>query len=210
MKGLLVPVLMLAFCLTIFFAYPTEVKAISILSPFGGKVEEYDPAPETCVYKITLPVAVATAFTTWITIEKIKVGEPKGGTLGVLRVNLIPVMPLLTNIKKYYAYMVPGTWVLGNSLNLCSVCERVESAGEKVGADFVKNFCKSIPGIGEIMEAICGIAGDCPVNNLIYQIGTGSPLAGAISDIGKNVCKTILDKIPLIGSFLGDAICDNL
>jgi len=195
--------------MTMVLVYPNQTKAVSLLTPFGGKVEEYDPAPTTCVSEITLPVATATFFTTWITIEKIKVGKPKGGTFGILRVNFIPVMPPLTNIKKYYAYMVPGTWVLGNSINLCSVCEKVESAGEKVGAGFAKDFCKSIPGIGEILDAICSIASGCPVDNLIYQIGTGSPIGGVAQNIARTVCKSILDKIPLIGSFLG-GVCDSL
>jgi hypothetical protein len=191
---------------------PKKAQAISIFTPFGGKVEEYDPAPSMCLTEITTPVAVATAFTTWITIEKVKVGKPKEATLGFLRVNLVPVMPPPTNIKRNYAYFVPGTWVLGNSIDLCGICRRVEQAGEqaeKLGLGFAKNLCKSIPGIGEILDAICGIAGDCPITNLIYQIGTGSPIAGVIENAKKTACKTILEKVPLIGSFLSKA-CDNL
>lgn len=195
---------------------PFKVLGISIFTPFGGQVESYNPAPSGCVSAITMPTAAATAFTVWITVEKIEVGQPKPATLGFLRINLAPVMPFLSNWKSNYIYMVPGTYVLGNSFNLCDVCGQIEKIADKVSLNVVKNICDKIKGLDKILKYVCSVAadvGDCPINNLIYQIGSGMPSGGleggtkvGFSYVSEMICKTILKEIPLIGQYLSN-IC---
>jgi len=172
-------VLILIIVFTLINFLPQKTNAtIKIFSPFGGKVESYNPIPEECITKITTPIAILTGFTLWVTVEEIKVGKPKGGTFGILRVNGISVMPPPTNIKSYGAYMVPNTWVLGQSINICNVCKKLNefaSTTETFGIN-IENLCKSIPYIGNILDKICfAIGSACPVTNLVYQIGTGLP-----------------------------------
>lgn len=185
-------------------ATPQSANALSLFSPFGGKVKNYNPAPAACVSEITLPILVATFFTTLVTVEQIDVGDPTPATLGLLRVQLIPV-PNPNAVKRNFAYFVPGTNVIGNSIDLCGICKKVEKGGEKLGVGFVKNLCKSIPVIGKFLDTICQLSG-CPVTNLVYQIGAGSPIGGAVEGgISKGasvVCNAIAGSIPLVGNLL--------
>ena len=152
-----------------------EADAFGVFSPFGGKVVSYNPAPQVCINTVTLPVALATAGTVWLTIEKIEVGPPKGGTLGLARVNGI-IPPFITTIYRDGGYMQRGTWVTGTSLNICDVCGK---AGDLPG---VKQICGVIPGLDTILNTVCGVVGEgCPFNNLIHTMGTSAPSIGVPS-----------------------------
>ncbi|MFH1161709.1 MAG: hypothetical protein V1696_00290 [Candidatus Jorgensenbacteria bacterium] len=186
---------------------PSETRALQIFTPFGGKVKSYVPAPAACISEITLPILVATFFTTLVTIEQIDVGDPTSATLGLLRVELVPI-PNINAVKRNFAYFVPGTNVLGNSIDLCGICKKVEEVGEKVGTGFAKNLCKSIPISEELLDEICQLASasGCPVDNLIYQIGSGSPIGvpieGVIFKGASMVCNAVIGSIPLVGDLL--------
>ena len=131
---------------------PQEAGALSVFSPFGGKVKVWLPEAPGCA-GITAAVAVATGGTVIMTIEQLKVGPPKGGTFGILRINGM-LIPGLTKIYSHKAYQIPGNWVLGNSLDLC----KSDFAGEL---------------ISEVIGVICGAtAGTCPINNLVHKMGT--------------------------------------
>lgn len=163
---------------------------LDFFTPFGGKITSYNPVAPGCA-AITTAVSVATLGSVNLTVEEIKVGNPKSATLGILRINGISVMPPPTNIKMYYSYMVPGTYVLGNSINICSVCSKLDQISDKIGLKFLKDFCSNTEGIDIILEKACGVVGEaCPINNLIYQIGTSMPfsvsggITGALGGLG--------------------------
>jgi len=131
---------------------PQKAGALSIFSPFGGRVTVWLPEAPGCL-PITAAVGVATAGTVTITIEQLKVGAPKGGTFGILRINGM-LVPGLTKIYSHKMYQIPGNWVLGNSFDLC----KSDFAG-KLGS--------------KVVDAICGVAaGTCPINNLVHKMGT--------------------------------------
>ncbi|MBI2278759.1 MAG: hypothetical protein HYU81_01705 [Candidatus Brennerbacteria bacterium] len=187
-------------------AFPLPTDAISLFSPFGGKVKSWNLS---CIKEITLPVLVATAFSTLVTVEKIEVGEPSETTAGLLRIDLVPI-PNPNVVKRNFGYFVPGTNVLGNSINLCDVCKKIKDAGETLGGpakEIGEKFCKSIPAVGEFLDVICSVSSkECPVTNLVYQIGSGSPIGGIVEGTASNiisyVCTSVADAVPLVGSFL--------
>jgi hypothetical protein len=160
-----VPIVLLAI-----FSYPSKSEALSIFSPFGGKVISWTPEAPGCS-ALTAAVSAATLGSVNITVEQLIVGPPKGGTFGILRINGV-IPPLLTTVYKNKLYEVPNTWVLGNYLNLCNVCGAVEDI------PIVKEICK-IPGIKDILDSfvfqeICKAVGHaCPISKLIHKIGTG-------------------------------------
>lgn len=143
---------------------PKTTYAISLFTPFGGKIVKYNPAPPACV-PITVAVSIATLGSINMTIEGITVGAPKPANLGLLRIDGVPI-PGLTNIYRNYNYIKPGNWITGNSINVCDACGKVD---EIPG---MKAIC-SIPALSEILKAACGIAGEaCPFGNLIHNLGT--------------------------------------
>lgn len=199
-RGVVV-LLFLVFVLTIL---PLKTDAVSVFSPFGGKVESYEPAPSSCVELITIPIAAATAGTIWVTVEKIKIKGAKDATVGILRVDGLTI-PGLTTIYKNFMYFVPGTSVVGNSINICDVCERVEDI------PVVGEICK-IDAIKEFATAVCGIVSeDCPIGNIVHKIGTGSAKGelGDVLSMAKEVACSFVGSVPLIGDILGE-LCDSL
>ncbi len=149
-------------------SYPAKkVSAFQIFSPFGGKVKSWLPDSPGCA-PITKAISVATLGTVNITVEELDVSKPKDSKLGILRVDGFNI-PGLTNIYKNYAYQTPGTWVLGNSINVCDACDKV----------------KNVPGLGaicdlkpvkEILDVACStVASDCPITNLVHYMGVSLP-----------------------------------
>ncbi len=135
---------------------PSEASAISATSPFGGKVKTWIPEDPKCA-DITTEIMAATAGTVIITIERLEVEGPNGGTFGILRVDGA-TLPLLTTIYDYNSYMIPGNWVIGSSFDLCN-------AGSKLLGD----------GLGKAVGKVCNLAGDgggCPINNLVHKVGS--------------------------------------
>jgi len=159
------------FLITVFIS-PEEVKAFSIFSPFGGKVESWLPTAPACE-PLLRSISVLSGFTVNITIEELKVGKPKGGTFGILRINGLTIPGLTTIYKHQGSYMIPGTWVLGLSIDICNVCNKI-TEGNK-GLSFLKKICET-EGVAEIIEVGCKALGEgCPINNLVYKIGAGLP-----------------------------------
>lgn len=139
------------------FSYPSKSEALSIFSPFGGKVVAWSPEAPGCA-AITTAVSVATFGTINITVDQLIVGPPKAGTFGILRINGFTI-PLLFTGYANHAYEVPNTWVLGNAFDVCGAIP------------FVRNILGKT-----VTDAICGIVGGtCPINKLIHKIGTGGP-----------------------------------
>jgi len=162
-----IPLLLIAI-----FMSPEEVKAINIFSPFCGKVKSWLPNAPGCM-DLTLAVEVATFGSITLTVEELKIGPPKGGTFGILRINGYTI-PGLPTFYKYNSYMTPGSWVIGSSINICDICDKIINKGFK-GLSFAKKICES-KGIKEILDAGCDLVGEnCPINNLIYKIGTSLP-----------------------------------
>lgn len=193
-------------------AFPFSARAGLLFSPFGGKVESWNLA---CIKEITLPVFFATGFTTLVTVEELKVGKPTSATVGLLRVDFIPV-PNPNAMKRNFGYFVPTNNVLGTSIDLCSICNVAKEAREKVGGEAgesVKKFCDSLPIVGELLKTVCSAASvaGCPVTNLVYHVGSGSPLGVVAESAEKTaqaavskLCTTALNAIPLVGSLLAD------
>lgn len=143
---------------------PAPASAIQILSPFGGKVTAYNPAPAACL-PITTAISLATAGTITPTIEEIIVGGPRAATVGLLRIDGFTI-PGLTTIYGRGMYMVPGKYVLGNSIDLCDVCNKVEDIPG------LSAICDLGP-LDDILSGMCDIVGTaCPVTNLIYSIAS--------------------------------------
>lgn len=136
--------------------------AISPISPFGGKVVTWLPSAPGCI-AFTTAVSVATLGTINPTVEQLIVAPPNGGTLGILRINLLPVP---TIIHTHQQYQLPGTYVLGSSVNICDACKALDKL------PFLKDICKT--GIlKDILGTICGfVGGACPITNLILKMGT--------------------------------------
>ncbi|KKT90343.1 MAG: hypothetical protein UW92_C0040G0008 [Candidatus Jorgensenbacteria bacterium GW2011_GWA2_45_13] len=194
----------------LFVSIAPSTKAISVFTPFGGKVTNWNPAPSSCISNITVPIAIATFGAVWITVEKLKIGEPNPATVGVLRVNGFTI-PALTNIYRNYTYFIPNSWVLGDSINICDLCDAASA-----NIPFAKNICK-IQAVKTFTGAVCkliGGVGDCPITNLMHQVGVSSPVSAAVDSGTKEgldsvagkvkgaVCDT-LGSIPLIGSLTG-------
>ena len=150
----LVPIILIAVLIP-----PQEAMALSLFTPFGGRVVVWTPEAAGCI-EITTAIAVATLGTVIVTIEELKVGRPKGGTFGILRIDGFTIPGLTKIYKSRLNYRVPGTWVIGNSFNLCG--------GGMEGV------------IGKIAKAACDItASACPIGNLIHKMGAGG-LFGAL------------------------------
>ncbi len=143
---------------------PTPASA-AILTPFGGRVLSWNPAPPGC-YPIQAAIIVATLGSISPTVEQIVVGPPRKATLGLLRINGLTI-PGLTTIHNNGGYEIPGGAVTGMSINLCDVCGKFN----KVPG--VKALCKLKP-LGDILSTMCEAVGgaSCPINNLIYSIGS--------------------------------------
>ncbi len=198
----------------IFLTSNNKAAAIQLFTPFGGEVKSWDPAPASCWSDITAPIAAATAFTVWVTVEKLEVSGPAPATLGVLRVEGA-TLPFLTNIYKYYTYFIPGSKVVGNSLDLCGLCK---ATGQ---IPLAKEICK-IPGISDFTSVACKLTGStCPIGNLVYNIGVSNPASAAAASGVDQVTKQVTSKIcsgvsslPVIGdllsalnSFTGSSVC---
>ncbi len=152
---------------------PPEVRAVSIFTPFGGKVKSHS-FPSSCLTLITTPIAAATFSAVWATIEALELEGPANEKLGILRVNGF-LIPGLTTIYEKGGYTTPGTWVLGNTINVCDLCGKVSDVP---GA---KKICSSIPQSDKILGTLCTAAtADCPVTNLVYKMGTSARSLGPI------------------------------
>ncbi len=151
---------------------PQETQAIGIFSPFGGKVTVWSPTAPGCA-PFTTAVCVATLGSVCPTVEELVVAPPNGGTFGILRIDGMTI-PGLTTIYQKYAYQAPGTWVLGKSINVCSVCENLSDIP---GIGSITGALCDIPAVSDIIDTICEfVGGACPVGNLIYKMGTsGTP-----------------------------------
>jgi len=57
-----------------------KAEALTIFTPFGGKVESWNPVSEACMNQITIPLATATFGTVWLTVDELKVGGPTPAT----------------------------------------------------------------------------------------------------------------------------------
>jgi len=185
---------------------PLKASAFFV-SPFGGKVEKYDPAPADCISNITTPILTATTalgVPTLVTVEQVDIGKPSKAKVGILRVNLFTI-PVLTTIHQNFSYFIPETNVLGTYFNICDVCKKVGDATKKTGmSESAENFCKGIPVIGEFIDTLCSAAGSCPITSLVFKMGTSMPPIAekaekAVTDtVKKSVC-TALGSIPIIG-----------
>ncbi len=152
----------------VFFAFPGEVRGITIFDPFGGRVVTWLPSAPACT-PFTTAVCVATLGTVCPTVEELVVGPPKNSTLGILRVDGM-LIPGLTTIYEKYSYHIPGTAVVGKSINICNICENL-SGIPGVGA--ISDLICDLPVVSDIVDTICEfVGGSCPVGNLIYKMGT--------------------------------------
>ncbi len=155
---------------SIILLFPLTISAFQIFSPFGGKVKKWLPDSPGCA-PITKAISVATLGSVNITVEELSVGGPKESTVGILRVNSF-LVPGLTTIYKHKSYKIPGTWVIGNSINVCSACDKIEDI------PVLKQICKLGP-VEKILDIACDIvASSCPITNLVYKMGTGLPSLG--------------------------------
>ncbi|MDP3725486.1 MAG: hypothetical protein Q8R20_03400 [Nanoarchaeota archaeon] len=152
---------------------PRAARAISIFTPFGGKVKSHS-FPSSCLTLISTPIAAATAGTVWATIESLELEGLSSEKVGVLRVNGF-LIPGLTTIYERGGYTAPGTWVLGNTINVCDICGKVSNVPG------VKKICSFIPEADKILGTLCSVSlADCPVTNLIYKMGTNARSLGPI------------------------------
>ncbi len=153
------------FLLVVFFFFTgkTAHAFISPINPFGGRVVLWSPVAPGCV-SFTAAVAIATLGTVIPTVEELIVAPPHGGTFGILRVNGIPVPP--TTIHIYNQYQLPGTNVLGSSINICDACDAIDEI------PFLKGVCE-MGILKDILGVICDfVGGTCPITNLIFKMGT--------------------------------------
>ena len=119
-------------------------------------------------------------------VDELTVGKPTPAKLGVLvlgqvelnfrgvtlfRVNLFTLTGLM-DIYRYKKYKTKGVWVLGNSLDVTKMC------GEKgsiiCNNPIVKLIIKELEDQESEEE---GSTADCPLRNLLHQIGTGDESA---------------------------------
>lgn len=150
---------------------PQTASADVLFSPFGGRVISWLPSAPGC-FPLTAAICVATLGTICPNVEELIVGPPQQATLGIFRIDGATI-PGVTTIYREYAYEIPGTWVLGNSINICNVCGSIDEI-DVPGIDSVlAPICEN-----EITEAILGTVCDfvdsaCPVTNLVHKMGTG-------------------------------------
>lgn len=156
-------VFFLLFACFVVYSIPKDASAAAFISPFGGKIEEYELNASGCE-PLTAAISAATLGTVNLTVEKLKVGNPKGGTFGILRVDGLTI-PGLTTIYKKRTYGI-GTWVLGQSINLCDVCESSKNV------PILNSVCE-IGILKDVLSTVCDFVGEsCPVGKLIYKMGT--------------------------------------
>lgn len=145
-------------------ATPKKAEALQLFSPFGGKVLAWLPEAPGCA-PITAAISILTLGSVNITIEELKVGPPKAATLGLLRVDGLTI-PGLTTIYRNSTYFTPGVNVVGTSIDVCNVCDKVGDI------PFIGSIC-DIPVVSDILDATCDIAaGACPFGNLIHTVGS--------------------------------------
>ncbi|MEW6616972.1 MAG: hypothetical protein AB1333_00965 [Patescibacteria group bacterium] len=162
-KNIYISISTLLIVVSLFFPVKDVRAEVSIIKPFGGKVITWLPSAPGCI-AFTTAVSLATFGTINPTVEELVVAPPNGGTFGILRVNLLPVPP--TKIYSYNQYQLPGTNVLGSSINVCDACEALDKL------PFLKDICKTGV-LKSIIGTICDfVGGACPVTNLIYKMGT--------------------------------------
>jgi len=169
------------------FVAPQTSRASLLFSGFGGKVE-IPPIPSPGCTALLAPInaaLVAAAVTTGILIQInvmqlsiLPAGEKDVQNLGIVTTDIegVPVyiFPPPIFIYQYGNFQTPGIEVLGNAVNLCGVC----SAANSIPG--ISNLCSAIP----YVDSICKLATkstSCPLDNVIFRIGTG-----AIPDTGKN------------------------
>lgn len=154
-------VVVLLFLIFVLSILPLRTDAISIFSPFGGKVTAYMPTAPGCAV-FTTAVSIATLGVINPTVEELVVGSK---TLGILRIDGFTI-PGLTTIYEKKFYQAPGTWVLGNSINVCDVCGAAEDI------PIVSSICK-IGVVSDILDVVCDFVGStCPIGNLVHKMGT--------------------------------------
>lgn len=153
-----IPLLLLAL-----FSSSQQTEAGGIFSPFGGRVISWIPDFPGCA-PITAAIAAATFGVVNVTVGQLQVTPPHGGAFGILKINgFIP--PVLTTIyKNGDAYQKPGSYVLGNAIDLCGVC----GGGKKDGP--LGAICGSV---GRVMGPLCGVGAQaCPINRIVHKIGS--------------------------------------
>jgi len=145
--------------------------AIQIFTPFGGKVDLWSPSAPGCT-AITTAISVATLGAVTPTIEELDVSRgSEKETLGILRIDGSTI-PELTTLYKNRMYITPGTNVVGNSINLCDICDKLKDV------PLVGSICK-VGIIKTVFDTVCSIVGNsCPINNLIHNMGTSLTPAG--------------------------------
>ena len=169
-------IISVVFALVTIFILPPKVRALSIFSPFGGKIQFPGVVPAIGCLSIRAAVLAATAGSIDISVDQMKVGPPSKKTFGSLKINGVQVMPPPTNIYKESLGgipRIPQTWVLGKSINICEVCNLADNVPS------ASAICKKIPGMDKIIDAVCGTVGSsCPITNLVYEIGSGKSIFG--------------------------------
>lgn len=147
------------------------VFGISLLTtPFGGKTLLYLERAPGCE-PIVDAVLVATLGSVVINIAQLEILdytslEPKKKSLGLLSINGVPAY----TVYEKYNFSTPNVHVIGNYFDLCSL---IKDILEKIlPSRILKNISE------KVISTICDTAAEgCPINSLIYQIGTsGNPL----------------------------------
>ncbi|OGI69047.1 hypothetical protein A3A09_01360 [Candidatus Nomurabacteria bacterium RIFCSPLOWO2_01_FULL_42_20] len=175
-----------------------KAEALTIFTPFGGKVESWNPVSEACMNQITIPLATATFGTVWLTVDELKVGGPTPATLGILRlygVQLIPPpVPILNfaGVYEWFNFYTPEVWTLGDSINICGVCGKIED----------------IPAAAEICNAISSLGnGTDEVSGDSWNFNIVNCLCGAVSGDLSQCANGSETETTTEGGESGEGIC---